>query len=48
VDGVVTPAGIERFFAWRENFLQSLDGPPSAADVDQIMEMNARYGIRPA
>ena len=33
--GVITPAGIERFFAWREAFLQSIDGPPSAVDVDR-------------
>ena len=28
-----TPAGIEKFFEWRDDFLQSLDGPPT--DVDR-------------
>ena len=46
--GTITPAGLEKFFEWRETFLQSLDGPPTPEDVEQIMEMNARYGIRPA
>jgi quercetin dioxygenase-like cupin family protein len=46
--GVVTPAGIERFFAWRDDFLASLGGPPTQEDIERIMEMNERYGIRPA
>ncbi len=46
--GVITPAGIEKFFEWRDEFLQSLTEPPTPTDIEQIMEMNARYGIRPA
>ena len=43
--GVTTPAGIERFFAERDQYLNALTGPP---DMDVILELNARYGIYPA
>jgi mannose-6-phosphate isomerase-like protein (cupin superfamily) len=46
--GVITPAGIEKFFEWRDSFLEGLDGPPTPEDVQRIMDTNARYGIRPA
>ena len=46
--GVITPAGLEKFFEWRDEFLASLSGPPTPEDLEQILEMNARYGIRPA
>ena len=43
--GVTTPAGIERFFTERDQYLASLTGPP---DMAYILELNARFGIRPA
>ena len=43
--GVTTPAGIERFFAERDQYISTLTGPP---EMEVILELNARYGIYPA
>ncbi len=43
--GVTTPAGIERFFTERDQYLASLTGSP---DMAYLLELNARFGIRPA
>ena len=43
--GTITPAGLEKFFEERDAYLVSLDGPPDPA---HLLEMNARYGVRPA
>jgi len=42
--GVITPAGLEEMFEARDSYLADLDGAP---DVDVILELNRRYGVRP-
>jgi mannose-6-phosphate isomerase-like protein (cupin superfamily) len=42
--GVSTPAGLEEMFETRDRYLTGLDGPP---DIEVILELNRRYGVRP-
>jgi quercetin dioxygenase-like cupin family protein len=42
--GVITPAGLEEMFETRDRYLTGLDGPP---DIEVILELNRRYGVRP-
>jgi mannose-6-phosphate isomerase-like protein (cupin superfamily) len=43
--GLIHPSGFERFFAEIAEYVASADGPP---DPDVVLEINARYGVRPA
>lgn len=43
--GVITPGGLDRFFAEREEYLRSLTGPP---DQQYILALNEKYGVFPA
>jgi mannose-6-phosphate isomerase-like protein (cupin superfamily) len=42
--GVITPAWLEEMFETRDRYLTGLDGPP---DIEVILELNRRYGVRP-
>ena len=42
--GVITPAGLEGFFAEQAAYFADLNGPP---DVAALHAMSARYGIHP-
>jgi hypothetical protein len=41
---VNTPAGLEEMFAARDRYLTGFDGAP---DIEVILELNRRYGVRP-
>ena len=42
--GVITPAGLEEMFEARDQYLDDLDRAP---DMEVILELNRRYGVRP-